>query len=131
MEYPPKERHVRSISMLKYNLQFLLNNADDTFTFSMISYNISQNLLISKASIHQFMFVYCPCKNYFDSVLILLLYVIFLKLFAEIFYATSAHQPRADVSYCIHKLSKRLSKTRSWIVNPFVHIHIHLLLKSL
>jgi len=38
--------------------------------------------------------------------------------FAEIFYATSAHQPRADVAYCIHTLARRLAKTRNWIVSP-------------
>ncbi|QCE13472.1 Phosphoinositide-binding clathrin adaptor [Vigna unguiculata] len=48
----------------------------------------------------------------------------------KIFYATSAHQPRADVSYCIHKLSKRLSKTRSWIVAIKTLIVIHRTLRE-
>ncbi|ESW10769.1 hypothetical protein PHAVU_009G236300 [Phaseolus vulgaris] len=48
----------------------------------------------------------------------------------KIFYATSAHQPRADVSYCIHKLSKRLSKTRSWIVAIKALIVIHRTLRE-
>ncbi|XP_042040451.1 putative clathrin assembly protein At4g25940 isoform X2 [Salvia splendens] len=34
----------------------------------------------------------------------------------NIFAAVSLASPRADVGYCIHALSKRLSKTRSWIV---------------
>ncbi|XP_024960647.1 putative clathrin assembly protein At5g57200 [Cynara cardunculus var. scolymus] len=34
----------------------------------------------------------------------------------KIFSATCALAPRADVAYCIHALSKRLLKTRSWIV---------------
>ncbi|KAG6386599.1 hypothetical protein SASPL_151767 [Salvia splendens] len=34
----------------------------------------------------------------------------------NIFAAVSLGSPRADVGYCIHALSKRLSKTRSWIV---------------
>ncbi|KAL1568182.1 putative clathrin assembly protein isoform X1 [Salvia divinorum] len=34
----------------------------------------------------------------------------------SIFAAVSLASPRADVGYCIHALSKRLSKTRSWIV---------------
>jgi len=37
--------------------------------------------------------------------------------YAEIFSATSVIQPRADVAYCIHALSKRLSKTRNWVVS--------------
>ncbi|KAK7411984.1 hypothetical protein VNO78_03429 [Psophocarpus tetragonolobus] len=48
----------------------------------------------------------------------------------KIFYATSAHQPRADVAYCIHKLSKRLSKTRSWIVAIKTLIVIHRTLRE-
>ena len=36
----------------------------------------------------------------------------------EIFWATSAVRPRADVAYCIHALARRLSKTRNWIVMP-------------
>ncbi|CAL5333410.1 unnamed protein product [Camellia sinensis] len=34
----------------------------------------------------------------------------------KIFIATSAIRPRADVTYCIHALSRRLAKTSSWIV---------------
>ncbi|KAF3540789.1 hypothetical protein F2Q69_00019450 [Brassica cretica] len=34
----------------------------------------------------------------------------------KIFSATSVIQPRADIAYCIHALSKRLSKTRTWVV---------------
>ncbi|KAK7281170.1 hypothetical protein RIF29_08916 [Crotalaria pallida] len=48
----------------------------------------------------------------------------------KIFYATSAHQPRADVAYCIHKLSKRLTKTRSWIVAIKTLIVIHRTLRE-
>ncbi|XP_061361970.1 putative clathrin assembly protein At5g57200 [Gastrolobium bilobum] len=48
----------------------------------------------------------------------------------KIFYATSAHQPRADVAYCIHKLSKRLSKTRNWIVAIKTLIVIHRTLRE-
>ncbi|MCH82558.1 clathrin assembly family protein [Trifolium medium] len=48
----------------------------------------------------------------------------------KIFYATSAHQPRADVAYCIHTLSKRLSKTRNWIVAIKTLIVIHRILRE-
>ncbi|PKA50853.1 Putative clathrin assembly protein [Apostasia shenzhenica] len=34
----------------------------------------------------------------------------------KIFAATSVVRPRADVAYCIYALSKRLSKTRNWVV---------------
>ncbi|XP_073155420.1 putative clathrin assembly protein At5g57200 [Henckelia pumila] len=34
----------------------------------------------------------------------------------KIFASVSVSRPRADVAYCIHALSKRLSKTRNWIV---------------
>lgn len=36
---------------------------------------------------------------------------------AEIVAATSIARPRADVAYCIHALSRRLAKTRNWIVS--------------
>lgn len=36
----------------------------------------------------------------------------------EIAVATSITCPRADVTYCIHALNRRLSKTRNWIVSP-------------
>ncbi|XP_019416348.1 PREDICTED: putative clathrin assembly protein At5g57200 [Lupinus angustifolius] len=48
----------------------------------------------------------------------------------KIFHATSAYQPRADVAYCIHKLSKRLTKTRSWIVAVKTLIVIHRTLRE-
>ncbi|PKI47626.1 hypothetical protein CRG98_031977, partial [Punica granatum] len=32
----------------------------------------------------------------------------------KILIATSAIRPRADVAYCIHALSRRLSKTHNW-----------------
>lgn len=35
---------------------------------------------------------------------------------AEILAATSVMRPRADVAYCIHALSRRLSKTHNWTV---------------
>lgn len=40
--------------------------------------------------------------------------------FAEIFSATSVMRQRVDVAYCIHALSKRLSKTESWIVTSLI-----------
>ncbi|XP_027330746.1 putative clathrin assembly protein At5g57200 [Abrus precatorius] len=48
----------------------------------------------------------------------------------KIFYATSAHQPRADVAYCIYALSKRLSKTRNWIVAVKTLIVFHRILRE-
>ncbi|KAE9608091.1 putative ANTH domain-containing protein [Lupinus albus] len=48
----------------------------------------------------------------------------------KILHATSAYQPRADVAYCIHKLSKRLTKTRSWIVAVKTLIVIHRTLRE-
>lgn len=57
--------------------------------------------------------------NYiFPKTLILVYdYEFLIYLSAEIFSATSAVRPRADVAYCIHALAKRLSKTRNWIVS--------------
>ncbi|KAK4257732.1 hypothetical protein QN277_007285 [Acacia crassicarpa] len=43
----------------------------------------------------------------------------------KIFDATSAHRSRADVGYCIHAMSRRLSKTKSWIVAIKTLIVIH------
>ncbi|CAH8338163.1 unnamed protein product [Eruca vesicaria subsp. sativa] len=48
----------------------------------------------------------------------------------KIFAATSVIQPRADVAYCIHALSKRLSKTRTWVVAMKVLIVIHRTLRE-
>ncbi|VVB16118.1 unnamed protein product [Arabis nemorensis] len=48
----------------------------------------------------------------------------------KIFSATSVVQPRADVAYCIHALSKRLSKTRNWVVAMKVLIVIHRTLRE-
>ncbi|XP_010536897.1 PREDICTED: putative clathrin assembly protein At5g57200 [Tarenaya hassleriana] len=48
----------------------------------------------------------------------------------KIFSATSVVRPRADVAYCIHALSKRLSKTRNWIVAIKVLIVIHRTLRE-
>ncbi|WVZ09315.1 hypothetical protein V8G54_013845 [Vigna mungo] len=48
----------------------------------------------------------------------------------KIFSATSAHQPRADVAYCIHTLARRLAKTRNWIVAVKTLIVIHRILRE-
>ncbi|KAE9601644.1 hypothetical protein Lal_00040676 [Lupinus albus] len=48
----------------------------------------------------------------------------------KILYATAANQPRADVAYSIQALSKRLSKTRSWIVAIKTLIVIHRILRE-
>ncbi|KAI5659445.1 hypothetical protein M9H77_28238 [Catharanthus roseus] len=48
----------------------------------------------------------------------------------KIFFATSVSRPRADVAYCIHALSRRLSKTRSWIVAIKTLIVIHRTLRE-
>ncbi|KAK7329745.1 hypothetical protein VNO77_23922 [Canavalia gladiata] len=48
----------------------------------------------------------------------------------KIFYATSAQQPRADVVYCIQALSRRLSKTRNWIVAIKALIVFHRILRE-
>ncbi|KAH0706519.1 hypothetical protein KY289_011595 [Solanum tuberosum] len=49
---------------------------------------------------------------------------------ARIIVATSITCPRADVAYCIHALSKRLSKTRNWIVVIKTLIVIHRVLRE-
>ncbi|XP_066329551.1 putative clathrin assembly protein At5g57200 isoform X4 [Miscanthus floridulus] len=48
----------------------------------------------------------------------------------KIFLATSANCPRADVSYCIYALSRRLSKTKNWIVALKTLIVVHRLLRE-
>jgi hypothetical protein len=48
----------------------------------------------------------------------------------KILAATSATRPRADVSYCIHALSRRLSKTRNWTVALKTLIVIHRALRD-
>ncbi|KAJ8546569.1 hypothetical protein K7X08_032643 [Anisodus acutangulus] len=49
---------------------------------------------------------------------------------AMIFAATSVTRPRADVAYCIHALSRRLEKTRNWIVALKTLIVIHRVLRE-
>lgn len=49
---------------------------------------------------------------------------------ARIIVATSITSPRADVAYCIHALSRRLSKTRNWIVVVKTLIVIHRVLRE-
>ncbi|KAL6888440.1 hypothetical protein ACP4OV_009466 [Aristida adscensionis] len=48
----------------------------------------------------------------------------------KIFYATSLHRPRADVSYCLYALSRRLAKTKNWIVALKTLIVVHRLLRE-
>lgn len=48
----------------------------------------------------------------------------------KIFSATSVVRPRADVAYCIHALSRRLAKTRNWIVALKTLIVIHRTLRE-
>ncbi|KAJ1278130.1 hypothetical protein BS78_04G055700 [Paspalum vaginatum] len=48
----------------------------------------------------------------------------------RIFLATSVNRPRADVSYCIYALSRRLSKTKNWIVALKTLIVVHRLLRE-
>ncbi|XP_062223936.1 putative clathrin assembly protein At5g57200 [Phragmites australis] len=48
----------------------------------------------------------------------------------KIFFATSVNRPRADVSYCIYALARRLSKTKNWIVALKTLIVVHRLLRE-
>ncbi|CAK7345738.1 unnamed protein product [Dovyalis caffra] len=48
----------------------------------------------------------------------------------KIFSATSVIRPRADVAYCIHAISRRLAKTRNWIVAIKTLIVIHRTLRE-
>jgi len=48
----------------------------------------------------------------------------------KIFIATSANRPRADVTYCIYALSRRMSKTKNWIVKLKTLIVVHRLLRE-
>ncbi|KAL3825617.1 hypothetical protein ACJIZ3_021646 [Penstemon smallii] len=48
----------------------------------------------------------------------------------RIFAAVSINRPRADVAYCIHALSRRLGKTRNWIVAIKTLIVIHRTLRE-
>ncbi|EES06356.1 putative clathrin assembly protein At5g57200 isoform X2 [Sorghum bicolor] len=48
----------------------------------------------------------------------------------KILLATSANRPRADVSYCMYALSRRLSKTKNWIVALKTLIVVHRLLRE-
>ncbi|KQJ93596.1 putative clathrin assembly protein At5g57200 isoform X2 [Brachypodium distachyon] len=48
----------------------------------------------------------------------------------KIFFATSVNRPRADVSYCIYALSRRLSKTKNWTVALKTLIVLHRLLRE-
>uniref|UniRef100_A0A0A9H7K5 ENTH domain-containing protein n=1 Tax=Arundo donax TaxID=35708 RepID=A0A0A9H7K5_ARUDO len=49
---------------------------------------------------------------------------------AAIFAATSSSRPLADVSYCVHALARRLSKTHNWVVALKTLIVIHRTLRD-
>ncbi|GJM97546.1 hypothetical protein PR202_ga14480 [Eleusine coracana subsp. coracana] len=49
---------------------------------------------------------------------------------AAIFTATSSSRSLADVSYCVHALARRLSKTRNWVVALKTLIVIHRTLRD-
>ncbi|KAK4414858.1 putative clathrin assembly protein [Sesamum alatum] len=48
----------------------------------------------------------------------------------KIIAAVSINRPRADVAYCIHALSRRLAKTRSWIVAIKILVVVHRTLRE-
>ncbi|OIW15266.1 hypothetical protein TanjilG_16516 [Lupinus angustifolius] len=48
----------------------------------------------------------------------------------KVLFATSAVRPRADVAYCLHALSRRMTKTRNWTVALKTLIVIHRLLRE-
>lgn len=48
----------------------------------------------------------------------------------KILIATSAVRPRADVSYCMHALARRLAKTRNWTVALKTLIVVHRILRE-
>lgn len=75
--------------------------------------------LLALSWIHLSSFCLCVCVCISVSAISFLL----CSFFIEIYSATSAVRPRADVAYCIHALARRLAKTRSWIVNPFLLIY--------
>ncbi|THG17222.1 hypothetical protein TEA_013546 [Camellia sinensis var. sinensis] len=52
------------------------------------------------------------------------------EMACSIFAAISATRPRADVAYCIHALSRRLSKTHNWAVALKTLIVIHRALRE-
>ncbi|KAJ1260708.1 hypothetical protein BS78_10G253100 [Paspalum vaginatum] len=49
---------------------------------------------------------------------------------AAIFVATSSSRPLSDVSYCVHALARRLSKTHNWVVALKTLIVIHRALRE-
>ncbi|XP_021305258.1 putative clathrin assembly protein At4g25940 isoform X2 [Sorghum bicolor] len=49
---------------------------------------------------------------------------------AAIFAATSASRPLTDVSYCVHALARRLSKTHNWVVALKTLIVVHRTLRE-
>ena len=53
--------------------------------------------------------------------------VVFL---ADIFSGASVLQPQADGVYNIHALSKRLSKTRTWVISFFASLYVSLWTRS-
>ncbi|XP_078176485.1 putative clathrin assembly protein At4g25940 isoform X2 [Carex rostrata] len=48
----------------------------------------------------------------------------------KIFYATSSGRPRTDLSYCVHALSRRLTKTHNWVVALKTLVVIHRTLRE-
>uniref|UniRef100_A0A0D9WJC9 ENTH domain-containing protein n=1 Tax=Leersia perrieri TaxID=77586 RepID=A0A0D9WJC9_9ORYZ len=86
----------------------------DTTTVSLANLNSDfkdLDVAIVKATNH----VECPPKE---------------RHLRKIVAATSIARPRADVAYCIHALSRRLAKTRNWIVALKTLVVIHRLLRE-
>ncbi|KAL5229555.1 hypothetical protein ABZP36_028331 [Zizania latifolia] len=86
----------------------------DTTTVSLANLNSDfkdLDVAIVKATNH----VECPPKE---------------RHLRKIVAATSIARPRADIAYCIHALSRRLAKTRNWIVALKTLVVIHRLLRD-
>ncbi|KAL5203325.1 hypothetical protein ABZP36_014277 [Zizania latifolia] len=86
----------------------------DTTTVSLASLNSDfkdLDVAIVKATNH----VECPPKE---------------RHLCKIVAATNIARPRADVAYCIHALSRRLAKTRNWIVALKTLLVIHRIIRE-
>lgn len=111
VECPPKERHLRSALIRSHTVYFRV------LGFWLIRYYwgfiirscLKVGRLLRGEAIRVLFFGWPRVVfSVFDGV---------YAVVAEIVAATSIARPRADVAYCIHALSRRLAKTRNWIVS--------------
>lgn len=134
VESPPKERHIASefIETFLSKVLFLYNSRSLVYVLLIcqihifvINYIYTSKMGLTFVILFAYIVILISLSPIMGILIVssLLFWIpeitkiwLFLNI-SGIIVATSITCPRADVAYCIHALSKRLSKTRNWIVS--------------